>query len=135
MIGKKTAMMKTKKHDDIVVKINNHQWTIQFVSRDDPSLIKDNGILCEGVSRLYERKISIRDDCTPDLTEQLLVHELTHAFLDETDISQPREEYNEEEVATFNELNADAIVETANTVKKFFITSVWKGDSTVDEDK
>lgn len=103
--------------------INNHEWDVSLVKPNDPLLIRDGETL-DGRCIPYDRKIVVRNDRTKSFFNQILIHELTHAFFQETDISQPRRSYDSEEVATFNELNAQMIVQEAGRITNIF----YKGE-------
>jgi len=98
---------------DLKAKINNQTWTVKAVDAFDRLLGIDDQ-LYSGTSASVIKTIAVRNDRPKEATRQLLIHELTHAFLFETDINKPRSGYSEEEVATFNELNAAEIVRIAN---------------------
>ena len=100
----------------VKILINCHLWHINVVPENDLRLIK-NGTQLDGCSRLYEREIIIKNSLQKSMFRQVLIHELSHAYLAETDISQEtRVSYSEEELCTFNEYNAEMIVNTANSV-------------------
>lgn len=98
--------------------INSHEWNVSAVKPNDPRLLK-NGQQLAGCAMAYTREICINGALKNEYFRQVLIHELTHAYLDETDISdETRQTFSEEELASFNEHNAEAIVKTADEIVK-----------------
>lgn len=97
----------------IKVKVNGHVWDVVLVKPNDERLL--SGVQrYDGRAMSYDKEIAIRDDLRKTMFRQVLIHELTHAYVAETDMSQPRQSgYGDEDLATFAELNAESIVDAA----------------------
>ena len=73
-----------------------------------------------GKTMTLEQKILIRRDLQPVRKLNVLIHELTHAFIDVYGYTE-MEKWNEEQLCTFNEAFASDIVSLANEVLKQLI--------------
>lgn len=76
--------------------INKRKWSIHETAPDDSMLIAD-GNRCKGTTHYYHHAIYINKEMRRDDKLATLRHELTHAFIYETQICD-KSEYSEEEL-------------------------------------
>lgn len=81
------------------IEINGKHWTIEERPTNDSFLYWENGRLT-GSTHYFHKLIVIDETLLKESKETVLRHELTHAFLHETQIQQ-KDEYTEEELCDF----------------------------------
>lgn len=89
-------------------------WDIYEVPGTDANLYVD-GKQCRGVTRYFNREICINKDLLPCDKRQVLIHELTHAFIYDTQI-ETRDDYTEEHLCDFMAMYADDIIAAVDLV-------------------
>lgn len=104
-----------------VVKIKNNLYTVVLVNKDSEKLrSEDPNVEILGRTYVLSNAIYIRNDLESNRLFTVLVHELTHAYIDSYGFT--GRSYNEEDLCTFNEVYAADIVSTANSVFKSIMT-------------
>lgn len=96
--------------------INDSIWEITEVAARDNLLLVD-GDYNDGVTHFTSRQIAINRDLLPDQKRHVVLHELTHAWLESTQI-EIKEAYTEENLCEFMGLYGDVIHFTANSYFK-----------------
>ena len=104
-----------KKYNYGELYINNVLYEVKEVQKHDENLII-NYRLCEGVFYGTKKLIYLNGDACLTEKKRTLAHELTHAFLFETQLNH-KDLYTEEEVCRFIELYSFIILEL---VKEFY---------------
>ena len=100
------------------VQIKNQIYVVSLVPaehKDLQSSEPDKIIL--GRTLTLEQKIIIRNDLNPTRLLSVIIHEVTHAFIDVYGYSEMTK-WNEEQLCTFNEAFASDIVSVANEIMK-----------------
>lgn len=100
--------MKTK------VKIMDQEWTFEKVEAHDAHLMVDSKA-CLGTTWSVKRAMYVSDELGPDRALQTIRHELTHAYLAATQISDP-ESYDDEAICDTVAIYGPAIVAAAEKV-------------------
>lgn len=93
----------------MVVNINGYNWNVEFVDKDHEKLGGKN----DGITIYNDMAIYVRDDLSPVMKKEVVIHELTHATL----CVQGRwgqRKFDVEEVCEFMGFCANTIVELAN---------------------
>lgn len=99
------------------VPIRNNLYTIELVNKNSEHLISnDPNIEILGRTLCLEDHIYIRNDLSLQRLLSVIIHEITHAFVDAYGFA--GRNYTEEELCTFLETYASDIVSIANTVLK-----------------
>jgi hypothetical protein len=93
--------------------INRIEWELIRVQSEDCRLALDNGKMCFGTTRYYEKTIAVDRDLERDQCLQTTRHELAHAFLSATQLLEKREGFTEEELCEFVAKYGGQIEETA----------------------
>ncbi|NCU41385.1 MAG: hypothetical protein EOM19_01510 [Candidatus Moranbacteria bacterium] len=92
-------------------KIGNLSWTAEIVKSESAEL-KDGALL--GICRIYEKRICITEDVDKELGNRLIIHELTHAFIETYKIKKTK--YSEEDVCHLIEVHLQEIAKLSNQV-------------------
>ena len=82
------------------VTINWKMWDIRFVESNSQMLRAGDGKLHYGCCHYHNRMIAIDQEIDKQMLYSVLTHELTHAFLYETQITE-KDSYTEEELCWF----------------------------------
>ena len=99
------------------IKIGYYDWNVELVSSNDEDL--EDGKY-EGRCRYGTMRIVVKEDLSPQLIKETLIHELAHAFLGMSGRCL-QTKFDVDELCEFVGWNAAPIVETANTILK-----AWK---------
>ena len=83
----------------MIIKVNNMNWEIKEVESSH-SMLLVRGAVGQGTSHFLHKEIYLDKDLKPEHKQQVLRHELTHAFMSETQISD-KDTYDEEELCEF----------------------------------
>ena len=83
----------------MILKINEVEWELFLVDPNHSGLYV-NGNPCVGTTWSAKAQIYIADNLAPSKMLQTIRHEITHAFMDSTQIREP-ETYTEEDVCEF----------------------------------
>ena len=78
--------------------VYNYEWHV--VLTDNKEDLMANGKLCKGCTHYTESTIFISTDTSPKDRIRLLLHELSHAFIYETQI-ELKQSYTEEDLCEF----------------------------------
>jgi len=97
--------------------ICGHIWKINFVDEFCPALHL-NDALCYGTCIENFKSIYISNKCPKENITEILIHELSHAILDETQLNRSKESYTNEEVAVFMQKNAVWLSENSREIIK-----------------
>ena len=92
------------------------EWTVELVPRGDKRLILD-GNPNWGMTYYRTRDIYIDEELDEDALDEVLLHELTHAMLFETQIK-PTRKFDEEDVCETVGMYGRRIIELADKVHK-----------------
>ena len=95
----------------MIIKINNMNWEIKEVESSH-SMLLVSGAVSLGTSHFLHKEIYLNKDLKPEHKQQILRHELTHAFMSETQISD-KDTFDEEELCEFVGLYGQRISEIA----------------------
>lgn len=93
-------------------KVNNLNWTIEYVEADKIYMNKEDDIYL-GRTEYVPQRISIRTEMSSELTREAVIHELTHCFLFSYGI-EGGENFDEESACRFMGAHADGIVKLAD---------------------
>lgn len=96
---------------NIMLGKNKCSWVIEEVSGLDSTLLVD-GKRCRGATHFYNRKIYIDKNLEATDKKQVLLHELAHAILYDTQL-ELKDEYSEENLCEFIALYGETILQTA----------------------
>lgn len=112
-------MEEIKQRVNIVqVEIKNMIFTVHQVDPDDKDLqTNEEDKIILGRTMTLEQKILVRKDLPPTRKLSVIVHELTHAFIDVYGFSEMGK-WSEEQLCSFNEAYASDIVSLANNIFK-----------------
>lgn len=77
--------------------INNLEWKIVEVEKDNEKLKTDDDTMCYGTCRYYENTIYLDKNLCEAHKKKVLAHELTHAYIF-SQLLKYSENYTEEEV-------------------------------------
>ena len=91
-------------------------WTITETAGSDSSLLAD-GKRCRGTTHYFKREIYVDKDLSPEDKKQVLIHELAHATLYDTQI-ELKEEYSEENMCDFMAMYGSGIIRVAEDYLK-----------------
>lgn len=92
--------------------INNIEWQIFELDGLDTRL-SANGEYCSGVCAFDKKAIYLHKDTTKTYKYKILLHELSHAFINDCLLSKPKK-FTEEEVCEFTALYSQTIIELAD---------------------
>ena len=95
------------------VLVNNQKWKIEETNEQDFNLIVE-GKIRQGTTHYDKQTIYLLENLLPDRKEEVLLHELAHAFLYATQISYVQEQFDEENVCEFVSLYSKKINSIAN---------------------
>jgi predicted SprT family Zn-dependent metalloprotease len=93
------------------ITINQSEWTIHEVESSHNMLVLDGGS-CRGTTHFKQQEIYIDNSFKDEKVFQVLCHELSHAYLYETQLD-IGVKYNEEMLCEFIGLYGKPIVDTA----------------------
>ncbi|MCL2630257.1 MAG: hypothetical protein FWD49_01875 [Firmicutes bacterium] len=80
-------------------KINSIEWTISEHIKNSPLLQHENEP-CLGICHFWKKRICLYVNLKRDVKRQVLIHELTHAFLGETQVGE-NNAFTEEHIGDF----------------------------------
>lgn len=101
------------------IMILNSLWDVKQVEPND-SLLLVGEQRCRGVTHYYHHLIVLDKTMRDDEKEATLRHELTHAYIKETQINVTKQEYSEEELCEFMGIYGELIYTQAKSVMYFF---------------
>lgn len=103
----------------MIIKINNLEWDVFFVPREHNKL-DDDGIPCLGKAYFNDLQIYFDKNVAENLMRQVVIHELTHAFLFSYGVHvECNDDYDTEEaVCDFCGAYFDKIRKAANKIIK-----------------
>lgn len=102
----------------VTVLIKDMNYKVIQVDAENKYLQSDNpNEIILGKTMVFEQQILIRKDLQPNRKFNVLVHEITHAFIDVYGYTS-MDKWNEEQLCSFNESFASDIVSLANEVLK-----------------
>jgi len=106
----------------MIIKINNMNWEIKEVESSH-SMLLVSGAVGQGTSHFLHKEIYLDKDLKLEHKQQVLRHELTHAFMCETQISK-KDTFDEEELCEFVGLYGQCICEIVE--RYFYIEDEYK---------
>lgn len=71
--------------------VNNNPWLLKFVNPHSKDLQRSDGTYTFGVTDNSVKTVFIMRGMSPEMTERVLCHEITHVFCFENNISIPLE--------------------------------------------
>lgn len=98
------------------VKINNYEYKVCIVGPNNDKLMMPDGKYHCGVTHYIENEIYIANNLPSETFINVLIHELTHAYIDSYGMSQV--EWTEEIVADFVGTYLRNILETLGEIQK-----------------
>lgn len=105
----------------VLIRVKDFDYVVTFVDEDHKELrSKDENIEYFGKTDCTSQVIYIRKDLRATRLLKVIIHEITHAYLDAYGFTETKT-FNEEQVATFLETYAQDIVESANYVMKGYL--------------
>lgn len=105
--------MEVQENKDFTITIRNAVYKIIEVDENDYRLATDDdNELCYGIQINLKQEIVIRNDLKPNRKFQTLVHELTHAIIDEYGFN--GRDFDQEQLCIFMETYANDIIAIAN---------------------
>ena len=96
------------------IKLHDYTWNVELVDPSDPDL--ENGKF-DGRTSYKKLRIVVANDQASDLIKEVLIHELTHAYLGMQGRYNQRK-LTTEDVCEFIGWNAESIVNNANKILK-----------------
>lgn len=108
-----------------MIAINGHAWSIYRVSRFDCNLRRPDGTIALGSTDTQSRSIYIQEGLPEYVTEKVLNHELTHAYMHELGIRiEPMaEELTADFLATYS---GDILKISKNIIKYWYANGMQK---------
>lgn len=102
--------------DTATITINNIEYKVQFVDSDHLVLEAHKAL---GLTFVDKKIILIDQSIQPDYLKQIIIHELTHAFLFEYMAISNDDEVNIETLCYFNQRYLEQILYYTNYLLKF----------------
>lgn len=81
------------------IKVNNYEYKVKYVDRYDENLMMEDGKYHCGITDFIDKVIYIRGDLKEEVGMSVLLHELTHAYIDGYGLMQVK--WDDEVVADF----------------------------------